>query len=163
MARSLPVENLLPQNVGWIINYLQYSTEVAQFGTPSCSWRQPAPDNDVKNGRSNWLVAPPPSWAAPPDCLVHSINRCSLSRESTLQPSACKAHLAYAATQGIQSMWDASNAAGILLQQEHLILSIWDASNAAGILLQQKHLIQSTFYYCFWELMWRLIILSLCW
>ena len=36
MARSLPVENLLPQNAGPIINYLQY-TEAAQWGTPSCS------------------------------------------------------------------------------------------------------------------------------
>ena len=32
MARSLPVENLLPQNVGSTVNYLQYSTEAAQWG-----------------------------------------------------------------------------------------------------------------------------------
>ena len=57
MARSLPVENLLPQNVESIINYLQSSTEVAQSGTPSCSRPQPAMDNGVKDGRSNWLVA----------------------------------------------------------------------------------------------------------
>ena len=57
MARSLPVENLLPQNVGSIINYLQYSTEVAQWGTPSCSRLQPQP--------------------ATPERIVHSINRCS--------------------------------------------------------------------------------------
>ena len=31
MARSLPVENLLPQNVGSIINYLQSFPEVAQW------------------------------------------------------------------------------------------------------------------------------------
>ena len=31
MARSLPVENLLPQNVGSIINYLQSFTKVAQW------------------------------------------------------------------------------------------------------------------------------------
>ena len=37
-----------------------------------------------------WLHLPP-SWAAPPERLVHSINRCSLCRESTLQHSACKA------------------------------------------------------------------------
>ena len=30
MDRGLPVENLLPQNVGSIINYLQKFTEVAQ-------------------------------------------------------------------------------------------------------------------------------------
>ena len=52
MARSLPVENLLPQNVGSIINYLQY-TEAAQWGTPSCSQPQPATDNGVRDGRSN--------------------------------------------------------------------------------------------------------------
>ena len=31
MGRSLPVENLLPQNVGLIINYLQLCTEAAQW------------------------------------------------------------------------------------------------------------------------------------
>ena len=40
MARSLPVENLLPQNVSSIINYLQQFTEVAQWGAPSCSQPQ---------------------------------------------------------------------------------------------------------------------------
>ena len=52
MARSLPVGNLLPQNVGSIINYLQY-TEAAQWGTLSCSQPQPATDNGVRDGRSN--------------------------------------------------------------------------------------------------------------
>ena len=52
MARSLPVENLLPQNVGSIINYLQY-TEAEQRGTPSCSQPQPATDNGVGDGISN--------------------------------------------------------------------------------------------------------------
>ena len=36
------------------------------MGTPSCSRPPPATDNGVKDDRSNWLVAPPPSWAAPP-------------------------------------------------------------------------------------------------
>ena len=31
---------------------------------------------------------PPTSWKVPPEHLVYSINLCSLSRESTLQPSA---------------------------------------------------------------------------
>ena len=53
MARSLPVENLLPQNVGSIINYLQQSTEAAQWVTPSCSKPQPAMDNGVRDCRSN--------------------------------------------------------------------------------------------------------------
>ena len=49
MARSLSVENLLPQNVWSIINYLQLSTEVAQWETPSCSRAQTATDNGVRN------------------------------------------------------------------------------------------------------------------
>ena len=59
MAKSLPVKNLLPQNVGSIINYLQWYTEVAQWGAISCRQPQPATDNGVRVGRSNWLVAPP--------------------------------------------------------------------------------------------------------
>ena len=31
------MENLLPENVGSIINYMLESTEVTQWGTPSCS------------------------------------------------------------------------------------------------------------------------------
>ena len=46
------MENLLPQNVGSIINYLQY-TEAAQWGTPGCKQPQPATDNGVRDGRSN--------------------------------------------------------------------------------------------------------------
>ena len=33
--------------------------EVAECGAPSCSWPQPATDNGVRDGRCNWLVAPP--------------------------------------------------------------------------------------------------------
>ena len=53
MAKSLRVENLLPQNVGSIINYLLQYTEVAQWGAPSCSQPQPATDNGVRDGISN--------------------------------------------------------------------------------------------------------------
>ena len=52
------------------VNYqlLAVTTVVAQFETPRCSQPQPATDNDVRYGRSNWLVAPPTlmgstSWA----------------------------------------------------------------------------------------------------
>ena len=87
---SLPVENLLPQNVvGSIINYLQESTEAAHKGTPSCSRPQPATDNGVRDGRSN--SHPPPSLAVPPETLMHSINQCSLSRKSTLWLSVSEA------------------------------------------------------------------------
>ena len=38
---------------------------------------------------------PPPTWAVPPERLVHSINRCSSAaagiERTTLQPSACEA------------------------------------------------------------------------
>ena len=55
MARILPVKNLLPQFVGSISNYLQY-TEVGQWGALSCSRPQPATDNGVWNGTSSWLA-----------------------------------------------------------------------------------------------------------
>ena len=53
MARRLPVENLLPQNEGSLMNYLQQFTEVAQWGAPSCSQPQPATDNGITDGRPN--------------------------------------------------------------------------------------------------------------
>ena len=40
-------------------------TEVAQWGTPSCSQPQPATDNGIRDGRSNCLVAPPPHGQYP--------------------------------------------------------------------------------------------------
>ena len=60
-------------------------------------------DNGVRDGRSNWLVAPPPSWAVPPERLVLSINRCSLTstRNRSYNFSMQGSHLVYAATQGI--------------------------------------------------------------
>ena len=53
MARSLPVESLLPQKCGVNYQLLAVITEAAQWGTPSCSQSQPATDNDVRDGRSN--------------------------------------------------------------------------------------------------------------
>ena len=106
LARSFPVENLRRQNVGSSINYLQQSTEVAQWGTPSCSRPQPATDNGVRDGRSNLLVAPPPSWVVSTERLVHSINRCSPAtagiRSCNFATFSMRGyHLAYAATQGM--------------------------------------------------------------
>ena len=42
------------------VNYqlLAVITEASQWLTPSCSCPQPATDNGVRYGRSNWLVAP---------------------------------------------------------------------------------------------------------
>ena len=53
MARSLPVENLLPEESGVNYQLLAVITEVAQCGTPSCSRPQPATDNGFRDGRSN--------------------------------------------------------------------------------------------------------------
>ena len=80
MVRSLPVKKLLPQNVGSIINYLQLFTEVAQWGVPSCSQPQLATDNGVRDGRWNWLVAPPTLHrAVPPELhVLHTAMRAGL-------------------------------------------------------------------------------------
>ena len=103
MARSLPVENILTQNVVSIINYLHAVMLLKQpnGATPSCSQPQPATDNGVRYGRSNGLVAPPPSWAIPRERLVHSINQCNVSRNRTCNRSMRGNHLAYAATQSM--------------------------------------------------------------
>ena len=58
-------------------------------------------DKGAKDGRSNWLVGPPPSWAALPQHLVHSINQCSLSGNRPWNFSMLGNHLAYVATHGI--------------------------------------------------------------
>ena len=105
MAKSLPVENLLPQNEGVNYQLLALITEVARWGTPSCSWLQPAADNDVRVCRSNWLVAPPELH------VLHGVNAayksqdCSFiysrgvtSRDSTGMPDQ---RTTYPATQGI--------------------------------------------------------------
>ena len=46
----------------------------------------------------NWSH-PPPSWAVPPERLVHSINQCNFSGNRTCNRSMRGNHLAYAATQ----------------------------------------------------------------
>ena len=43
-----------------------------------------------------------PSWAVPPERLVHSINQCNLSGTRTCNRSMRGNHLAYAATQGMK-------------------------------------------------------------
>ena len=45
---------------------------------------------------------PPPSWAVPPESLLHSINQCNLSGNQTCSFSMRSNHLAYAATQRIR-------------------------------------------------------------
>ena len=53
MARTLPVENLLPQKCGVNYELLAVITEAAQWGTPRCSQPQPATYNGVRDDRSN--------------------------------------------------------------------------------------------------------------
>ena len=66
MPMGLPLKNLLPQNVGSIINNLQQYTEVAKWGNHSCSRPQPATDTGVRDDRSNRLVTPPALMGSTP-------------------------------------------------------------------------------------------------
>ena len=91
------MENLLPQNMGSIINYLQ-CTEVAKLGTPSCSKQPSATDNDVRAVDPIDWSQPPPSWAVPPERHVHILNQSNLSWIRTCNRSMRDNHLAYAAT-----------------------------------------------------------------
>ena len=104
MARSLPVENLLPQKVG------QLST------TCSNALKQPTGEllvavnhNQLRTMASesidpiNWSH-PPPSWAVPPERLVHSINQCT-SAESNVQPQLARQPPCLCGHSGYVAMW----------------------------------------------------------
>ena len=67
------------------------ATEVAKWATPSCSRPHRATDNGIRYGRSKWLVAPPPSWAVPPERIHEQNKLVQPLPESTLQYSACEA------------------------------------------------------------------------
>ena len=71
------------------INYqlLAVIIEAAQLETHSCSRPQPATDNGVRDGRSNCLVAPPPSLAVPPELhVLHCVNAACRSQDLLHQP-----------------------------------------------------------------------------
>ena len=77
-------------------NYQQLAvfTEVAQCGAPSCSQPEPATDNGVRDGRFNWLVAPPTLHRAVPPELhaMHTAMRAGLqiTRLAALrEPRSC--------------------------------------------------------------------------
>ena len=92
MARSLPVENLLPQNVGSIINYLQSFTEVAQWGAPSCSRPQPATDKASETVDPIDWSHPPPYTGQYPLSSTYCTVQCGLqiTRLAALsQPRTC--------------------------------------------------------------------------
>ena len=82
------------------VNYqlLAVITEVAQWGTPGCSRPQPATDNGARDGRSNWLVAPPTRLGSTPTSstyctvLTRPTNRktCCTNRDSNVRPRVCQ-------------------------------------------------------------------------
>ena len=82
MARSLPVENLLGQNVGSIINYLQWWLKL-----PNGELLVAVNHNQLRTMASETVNPidwshPPPSWAVPPEHLVHSRDSAGLSATS---------------------------------------------------------------------------------
>ena len=105
MAMGLSKENLQPQNVGSVINYLEQFTEVIywsnfvvqKYGNPCCSRPQLATDNGVRDGKSNWLVAPSTLHrAVPPE--LHVFHRammatnhktCCTQWAANVRPSEC--------------------------------------------------------------------------
>ena len=71
---------------------------------------------------------PPPSWAVPPERLLHSINQCNLSGNRTCNRSMRGNHLAYAAIQVIPH----SNRAGKKDLANWDVLQL-DTSNSSGL------------------------------
>ena len=59
MARSPPVENLIPQFVWLIIKYCSNTTETTQWAAPSCNRPHPATDYDISDGTYNRLAVTP--------------------------------------------------------------------------------------------------------
>ena len=92
-------KSLLQWRIYYHIIWVQLSTtcsnftEVAQRVAPSCSQPQPATDNGVRDGRSNWLVASPTLHrAVPPELhVLHTAMRAGLqiARITVLQPGTC--------------------------------------------------------------------------
>ena len=102
MARSLPVENLY------------YHRMLGQLSTTCINvLKQPngellvAVNHNRLRTMASQTVDPidwshhPPSWAVPPELLVHSINQCNLSTTRTCNRSMRGNHLVCAATQGM--------------------------------------------------------------
>ena len=96
MAGSLPAENLQPQNVGSIINYLQQCTEEAQWELLVAVYH-----NELRTMASETVDLidwshPPPAWAVPPELtyctvLTRPTNRktCCTNRDSNTRPLVC--------------------------------------------------------------------------
>ena len=87
MARSLPAENLQPQNVGSIINYLQQCTEEAQWELLVAVYH-----NQLRTMASetvdliDWSHRPH-AWAVPPELhVLHGVNAAYKSQDLLHQP-----------------------------------------------------------------------------
>ena len=103
MARSLQVGNLLQLNVGSIISTIACRNLLKQTNGELLV---AVDHNQLRTMASETVYLidwsyPPPSWAAPPERLVHIINKCSLSGNRPCNRSMRCHHIAYAATQGI--------------------------------------------------------------
>ena len=69
-----------------VVNYqlVAVTTVVAQWGTPSS---QPATDNGVRDGRSNCLSHPPPSFTVLPELhVLHGVKAANKSQDLVHQP-----------------------------------------------------------------------------
>ena len=96
------------------VNYqlLAVITEVAQCGTNSCSRPQLATDNGARDGRSNWLVAPPTLMSSAPELhVLQGVNAACKSQDLLRQPGLERASTGMpdqrttcAATQGKKSI-----------------------------------------------------------
>ena len=101
MARSLPVENLLYRMFG------QLSTICSNvLKQPNGELLAAVNNNQLRTMASETVdpidwSQPTPSWAVPPERLVHSINHCNLSGNRTCHLYIRGNHLAYAAIQGM--------------------------------------------------------------
>ena len=73
-GQELPSGESTTTECGVNCQLLAVITKVTQWGTPSCSRPQPATDNGIRDGRSNWLVAPTTLMSSTP--CVPRIARC---------------------------------------------------------------------------------------
>ena len=132
---------------GKLLTTCSKSTEVAQWGIPSCSRPQPATDNGVRDDRFNWLVAPSTLMGSTPWALVHSINLCS---SATARIQSCNLatfcmrgnYLAYAATLGIAAKeYNGKKNARIFYQH---------SQDALGLIINKENHVYLCCYYVLW-------------
>ena len=121
MARSVPVENLLPQNV-----YQSSTTSSNLLKQPNGELLVSVDHGQLRTMASEMVDPidwshPPSPWTVPSERLVHSINQCNLSGNRTCNRSMRGNHLANAATQGIRFLRD-SMMVGFLLERDSMMV-----------------------------------------